>query len=425
MRVNYSDTGRLPGGARFSWVEGAQDPTAKGFNVFHWMCPDIRVRRPSLGGPTIGTPPSFLDFSTNIGDYIDTSHAETADDAGTNRIFIQVHNRALTPLAGSDVRVLLLLTDAAAGLPALPADYAARIIAGDRTNWVSGSSWRFADSMTPYRPLSNTIDARTSQVVYYDFDFSTMALPAGHNHVCAAAFVTSISASDRLQNPGNTSLDALTMIDRHVAHRNLHLVPAGAQPIPPQGRAWRHEPQTIILDFHNALREETEIEVVIDRRHMVGPLTMMLPPLNLSDAGRALDGWRRTQAGGLPEEIAEHAASLLERFGEAVEELGEKIELAAKRLVHEPAVRDEREVKLRKLEGIDRSVVYVADQHAATPTISGIHIAGGAHITAAIAVRAPDDAKPGDQFRFDVLQRRKGKIVGGSTYVLAVFENRG
>src|SRR5262249_18912677 len=380
---NFADTGRLPGGARFPWVEGAQDPTARDFNVYHWMCPDIRVRRPSLGGPTIGTPPSFLDFSTNIGDYIDTSHAETADDAGTNRVFIQVHNRALTPLAGSDVRVLLLLTDAAAGLPALPADYAARIIAGDTTNWVAGSSWRFADSMTPYRTLSNTIDARTSQVVYYDFDFSTMALPAGHNHVCAAVFVTTISASDRLLNPGNTSLDALTMIDRHVAHRNLHLVPAGARPIPPQARAWQHEPQTVILDFHNALREETEIEVVIDRRHMVGPLTMMLPRLNLSDSAGALDGWRRTQAGGLPEEIAEHAASLLERLGEAVEELGEQIELAAKRLLREPAVRDEREAKVRKLEGIDRSVVYVADRNAATPTISGIRIAGGAHITPA------------------------------------------
>ena len=118
----------------------------------------------------------------------------------------------------------------------------------------------------------------------------------------------------------------------------------------------------------------------------------------------------------------EHAASLLERLGEAVEELGEQIELAAKRILREPAIRDEREVKLRKLEGIDRSIVYVADQKAATPTISGIRIPGGGHITAAIAMRAPDGAKPGDQFRFDVLQRRKGKIVGGSTYALAVFE---
>src|SRR5262249_9110732 len=138
-----------------------------------------------------------------------------------------------------------------------------------------------ADPMTPYHTLSSAVEARTSQVVYYDFDFSTMALPAGHNHVCAAAFITSISAVDRLIDPGNTSLDALTMIDRHVAHRNLHLVPAGAMPISPRGGAWRHEPQTVILDFHNALREETEIEIVVDRRHMVGPMMMMLSELNV------------------------------------------------------------------------------------------------------------------------------------------------
>jgi hypothetical protein len=39
-------------------------------------------------------------------------------------------------------------------------------------------------------------------------------------------------------------------------------------------------------------------------------------------------------------------------------------------------------------------------------------------------VRAPDGAKPGDQFRFDVLQRRQGTVAGGSTYALAVFEQR-
>jgi hypothetical protein len=424
LRVNYADTGRLAGGTRFPWVEGAQDPTAKGFNVYHWMCPDIKVRRPSLGGPAIATPPTFLDFSANIGDYIDTSHAETADDAGTNRIFIQVHNRALTALSGNDVRVLLLLTDAAAGLPALPVDYAARIIAGDTTNWLAGTPWRFADPLMPYRTPISTVEARTSQVVTYDIDFSTMALPAGHNHVCCAAFITTISAADRLLAPGNTSLDALTMIDRHVAHRNLHLVPAGARPIPPPVGGWRHEPQTVLLDFHNALREEAEIDVVVNRRDMVGPLTMMLSTLRLADSTRAFDGWRRTEHGVLPEEIAEYAGSFLQRLGEAVETLGEEIEQAGRRIAGDLDVQDEREVTLRKLEGIDRSVVYVADSAAATPTISGILLPAGGHITAAITVRAPDGAKPGDQFRFDVLQRRQGTVAGGSTYALAVFEQR-
>src|SRR5258705_8830947 len=215
------------------------------------------------------------------------------------------------------------------------------------------------------------------------------------------------------------------MVGRPVAHSSLPLVPAGAKPLPPQGGAWRHEPQTIIIDFHNSLRKETEIEIVVDRRHMPGPVTMMLPRLDRSDSSQALVGWRVTKRGALADEVAEHAASLLGRLGEAVEELGEKIELTARRMRHEPAVRDEREIKLGTLEGIDRSAVYVADQQVAAPAISGIRLARGAHIPPAIAVHARDGSKPGDQFRFDVLQRRKGKVVGGSTYVLSVFEHRG
>ncbi len=423
LRVNYADTGRVPSGARYPWVENHQDPTAKGFQVYHWMSPDIKVRRPSLGGPAISSPPDLLDFAANIGDYIDTSHIETADDAGTNRIFIQVHNRALTPVAGADVRVLLLLTDASAGLPPLPADYAARIISGDASNWVGGSSWRFADTMTPYRTLPGAISARTSQVVYYDVDFSTMPLPAGHNHVCAAAFVTTISSNDRLLSPGNASLDALTMVDKHVAHRNLHLVPAGATPIqPPIAKAWKHEPQTVVLDFHNARREDAEIEIVLDRRHFAGPVTMMLPKLDLERSSSMLKGWRVHEIDGLATEIADHVGGFLGRLGEAAEELGERLELAAAIIKGEPEVRDERKLQLRRLESLDRSRIYVADSKGHTPTISGVRLPALHRITAAITIRAPDYAKPGDQFRFEVLQRQRGLIVGGSTYVISVFD---
>ncbi len=423
LRVNYADTGRVPGGVRYPWVENHQDPTAKGFQVYHWMSPDIKVHRPSLGGPTISSPPDLLDFAANIGDYIDTSHAETADEAGINRIFIQVHNRALTQVAGTDVRVLLLLTDASAGLPPLPADYATRIISGDTSNWVAGSSWRFADPMTPYRTLPRSIEARAAQVVYYDFDFSTMALPAGHNHVCAAALVTTIPTGDRLLSPGNTSMDALTMIDKHVAHRNLHLVPAGAKPAqPPDTKMWKHSPQTVVLDLHNAEREDTEIDIVLDRRHFAGAVTMMLPKLKLRQPSKELDGWRVQEIDRIEATVADHAGGFLERLGEAIEELGEQLELTAARIRHEPAVRDERELRLKRLDSLDRTHIYVADAKAHTPTISGVRLPALGRLTAAITVRAPDGAKPGDQFRFDVLQRRQGRIVGGSTYVVSVFD---
>ncbi|MEP7384448.1 MAG: hypothetical protein ABI910_22435, partial [Gemmatimonadota bacterium] len=422
LRVNYADTGRAPGGSRFPWVEGAQDPTRKGFTIYHWKSPDIKVRRPSLGGPTLAAPPDMLDFAANIGDYVDTSNAETADDAGMNRLFIQVHNRALTPLAGTDVRVLLLLTDAAGGLPALPADYATRIINGDTTNWVSGTPWRFADAALPYRTLPGAVHARQSQVVYYDFDFSTMALPAGHNHVCAAAFVTTISANDRLLNPGNTSLDALTMLDRRVAHRNLHLVAAGAMPVAPGGQAWRTEPQTVVVDFHNASRKTTDIDIVIDRTHLPGPFTMLLSKVELTGGDSQHHGWRLKQQPAAETEIGQYLGSFLGRLGEAVEEIGEQMELAAAHFLRQPAVRDDREIRLKRLDALDRTRVFVADEKTPVLRLHGVHLAAGGFITAAITFGMPPGAKPGDEFEFDVMQQHGRQVVGGSTYVVAVTD---
>jgi hypothetical protein len=55
-------------------------------------------------------------------------------------------------------------------------------------------------------------------------------------------------------------------------------------------------------------------------------------------------------------------------------------------------------------------------------TIGGVTIHPNEPVTAALTVQAPAGALPGDRFRIDVLQRRDGRIVGGSSYVLAVYE---
>jgi hypothetical protein len=227
MRVNYADTGRLQDGTRFPWVDGAQDPTAPGRNVNHSMSADIKVRRGSLAAhlPALGTPPNYLDFANGLGDAIDpATHLETADVAGTNQVFIQVHNRSLTPVPGGQVQVLLLLADASTGLPALPDGYTAHINQADPTkSWLADSGWSFADPAVPYRNLPGTLDVRAPQVVEYDLDCSTLSLPAGHNQVCAAAFVTTTIATEQLSSTA-TDLDQLTMQDKHVVYRTLLLV---------------------------------------------------------------------------------------------------------------------------------------------------------------------------------------------------------
>jgi hypothetical protein len=420
LRVNYADTGRTPGGSRFPWVEGAADPLREGARVYHWMSSDIKVRRPSLpGAPALNTPPDYLDYAVNIGDYVDsTSNIETADQTGPNRIFVEVHNRGLKAVSATDVRILLLVADASIVLPQLPSGFASHITAGD-TNaaWLAGTPWHFADNASPYRSPPRDLDVRTPQVVEFNVDFSSLSLPLGHDHVCAAAFVT--APSDALVAV-NTNLDQLTMQDKHVAHRNLHLVAAGARPIA-EGGGYAQEPQTFLVEVHN-VGERAEVELVFDRRDFPGELTLMLPRNVLDQAAKSLSRFELHERHGLFEHVHERLGEWLERVGEAIENVGEALEREPLELEDELEDGQPIQRTMRKLASLDHSRVLVSPGGAEPATINGLELEAMSSFTGAVTLQAPADAEPGDRFRLDVIQRRGEEIVGGSTYVIAVYE---
>ncbi len=414
LRVNYADTGRVIGGTRYPWVDGAPDPTAKGYDVYHWMSADIKVHRSSLGPAGFVGQPSYLDFAFNVGDWIDsTSHIETADQSGIDRIFVEVHNRGLMPIPAGQVRVCLLLTPVgAAGLPPLPPNYAQHIINGD-TGW-QANGWIF--SSTPYQYTTGVLDVRTPQVVEFDVDFTALGLTSS-DHVCAAAFIT--TAGDPLLTPGNTNLDQLTMQDKHVAHRNLHLVMGGIKPAPPAREGFVHEPQTFLIDFHNATERPTEIDLVFQRPHFPGELSVVLPAVR----EKATPGFEVVHHDRIETWLRDHLGSFLERFGERLEQVGEAIEQLGATLAGEPSLADEVEAeRRRRVAKLDRSRVFVAG--GGTAAVEGVHLPAGGSLAAAVTVQAPPTARPGDQFRFDILQKSDGRVLGGSSYVFAVVRRR-
>jgi hypothetical protein len=416
LRVNYADTGRTPGGSRFPWVEGSADPLREGAFIYHWMSADIKVRRPSVPGePALNSPPDYLDYAVNIGDYVDsTSDIETADQTGPNRIFVEVHNRGLTPIPPSQVRILLLVADASVALPPLPADFATHIAAGDTSSAWLGSQWHFADSAAPYRTTTQSVDVRTPQVVEFDVDFTSLSLPLGHNHVCAAAFVT--AAVDPL-TAVNTNLDQLTMQDKHVAHRNLHLVAAGATPIA-EGGTYNQEPQTFLVDVHNA-GERAKVELVFDRSQFPGEITVMLPPKILDRAAESLSGFELHERGDVFKHVHERLGEWLERVGEAIESVGEMLEGDSIELGEEEEGRSGQRT-LRRLAELDHRRVLVLSAGEAPAVIGGLELEAMSSFTAAITLQTPTESVPGDRFRLDVIQRRGEEIVGGSSYVIAV-----
>jgi hypothetical protein len=424
LRVNYNDTGRVKAGSRQPWVEGHQDPThantANPYTLYHWMSADIKVRRTSLTGlPSLGSPVTYFDFAFNIGDYVDSVlHVETADLSGTDRIFVEVHNRSLTPVPGPQVQVLLLVTDASAGLPALPAGYASQINAGNTSGaWLAGTPWRFVDPSTPYRTLPGALDVRTPQVVEFDLDFSTLGLAAGHDHVCLAAFVT--TPTDQI-TATSTDLNQVTMTDKHVAHRNTHLVAAGITPGTEGGPAPRPHPRTVLVDFHNPTEGDLNVDLVFDRSHFPGELSLMLPKLPGLDPGStSLSGLEVVEHDERGDQVRRTLGRFLERVGEAIEDLGEDLERPGS---SEPRERQRSRGRSR-LARLDRSRSFVAEIGAVRPTVSGVPLAAGEALTCAVTIKVPPDATAGDGYRLDVLQMNGQQLVGGSTYIVAVVKD--
>lgn len=429
LRVNQADTGRLaaPGGTRFPWVEGADDPAAKGYRVYHWMSADIKVRRGSLAGlPALGSVPDYFDFAFNIGDYLDSGRTETADAAGSvNRLFVQVHNRGLTPVPKDQVRVLLLLTDASAGLPSLPADYATHINAGNGSGaWLEGSRWYFADSAMPYRSLPADLDVRTPQIVEYKVDFATagLPLPESHVHICAAAFITTTTNVDRL-DAVVPSLDQLTMQDKHVAHRNLHLVLVPPPPSPKPSRSGSSgkpvagaPPRAMLLQLHNTDRKARAVDLVVQRSAFPGFITLMPPKSHRAKQ-------KTKPAKGLTAVRRDALALPLRRYLDRWFRTADRLARAKKMEAKEKVARHTTALSKWRLDGVlklDRDRVYVASDASSSPTVRGIEIPALGSVTVALVVQAPVDGRPGDRFRFEVIQKRGVKIIGGSSYVVAV-----
>jgi hypothetical protein len=101
----------LRNGVRPAWLDTIADPSGNGLVLTHGMSPDIKVRRGSLSGsPAIVDQPDFFDFAYRIGEQ-SQGGLMLADASGLNLLYVQVHNRGVSAVPGTLVRVLVLLAD--------------------------------------------------------------------------------------------------------------------------------------------------------------------------------------------------------------------------------------------------------------------------------------------------------------------------
>ena len=209
LRVNYADNGRVGAGGRSPWLDTVKDPFDSSKTLTHAMSPDIKVISSS---DVPSTPVDYYGFAA-LKDF-DTS-LNQASFYNVSEIYVEVHNRGQSTVAGGNVRVLVLLAKGTP--PALPNDLAQRVQNNDTGKWLS-DGWVFADPVNPYRTLPNDIDSRLPQVVKYDVDFSKLASAFGGSSFCVAAFVT--TDADPITGT-DTDINKFVMNDKHAAMRTV------------------------------------------------------------------------------------------------------------------------------------------------------------------------------------------------------------
>jgi hypothetical protein len=211
---------------RFTTINWLPDPTDMSEVVRHWRGPDIKLDTPDALGnyqfPLTGTI-NFLQFVDDLTD--DFQNVATHATATiTTRVYVQVHNRGVIP--ADNVRVMLLLANASAGLPSLPAGYESNVQSGTA---ISTANWETVGIVT-------LDDVRVGAPKIAAFNLTSDMLPppanlAGNNHHCVLALVH--HASDTYTST-ETHTDTNSKQERKATHKNLTVVQfTGTLPSPP------------------------------------------------------------------------------------------------------------------------------------------------------------------------------------------------
>jgi photosystem II stability/assembly factor-like uncharacterized protein len=210
IRSTQLDQGRFPA------ANDLPDPTAPGQTVKFWRGPDIKLDTPDVTGqyqfPLTGAIDLLQFVDTLSDDFQNVATHATANIV--TRVYVQVHNRGVIP--ANNVRVMLLLANASAGLPPLPS--------GFEVNVRNGLPINTADWRTVGIDTLNDVRVGFPKIAAFSLPSSMLPPPAnlaGNQHQCVLALVH--HADDQFTN-AQTNVDMLSSGDRKVAHKNLTVV---------------------------------------------------------------------------------------------------------------------------------------------------------------------------------------------------------
>jgi len=382
VRDTQLDQGRHP------TVDWLPDPTHQGEQVRHWRGPDIKLDTPDATGSyqfpiAAGTTIDFEQFDEELSD--DFQNVATHATATiTTRVYVQVHNRGVTP--ADNVRVMLVLANASAGLPNLPAGFATNVQTGTPINTPDWKTVGFA--------TLNDVRVGFPKIAAFNLQ-STMLPPpaslAGNDHHCVLALIH--HANDQF-TATQTVTDQLSVGERKAAHKNLKVVQFTG--VLPPG-----EPPIVMLPvrLHNPFEKRIETTLRIELGRYRGKVRVYFPTLKLNgELTKLLSGAKPGQDRTRFKRWAdEHVKAI-------------KANLKSKH----PYNKDWSAQRIDDVNAALKSELMISGDGKPRIELRRLVLERGARCTLFIAFEQPQGAKPGTFFPVDILQLdAKGRTLGG------------
>jgi hypothetical protein len=256
--------------ARWPTVDWLADPevgTTPHPGVMHWESPNLKVDPPASSGTYQTTQQiDFFQFADQLVDGGETvATVDASVGTAVNRVFVEVHNRGV--LTADGVRVVLLMADASAGLSAtpLPAGYATNVQTGTS---ISGGGWQTVG----IKPVDG-LRVGVPKIVEFDLPSSILPPPsglAGHSHYCLLALLHHPSDAFTATEP---NADNLTIAERKVAQKNIHIVAFTGTLPPPGAPVSPLRDQTALIQLFGGPRSQ----LILDTRRATGSVSIVLP----------------------------------------------------------------------------------------------------------------------------------------------------
>ena len=369
-------------------------PTADGLNdpaswpiqpTRHWESANIKVDVPTAAGWQTPAPQiDFYEFNDKITD--GSQGVATLDPTAgtvTNRVYVEVHNRGLTVAPG--VQVMLLLTDASVSLT-LPAGYTTNVLNGTP---VTLPPWQTVGIKTV-----TSLRVGAPQVVEFNLPSTMLPPPSslpGDSHYCLVAILH--SPSNDVFASTVTSVDALTISDRKVAQKNLHIVQFVG--VPP-GKSTIGQWSRLMVGGADSHHPPYQLE--FDLRTFQGRIGLLFPPELMSDA--TLKKYKPAGAAVVKQWAADQQRALTQ-----LAKLG--------RFKRDSCTQMQRDIERVQ----SRGLIYLKGGQDVR-VITDLALAKGVSQPMFIRVEPSAGVKPGDSYAFTVVLRSGSDHmpVGGSTY---------